>query len=236
MSDKNVLELLERIDQKLDRLEGRVNQIEALASTELMNGFSIFGDSIDEHFNPSLESGRKNLANMDRAMTILKKLGDEKTISSVEVMIDNLSGLSNMINQLKQAEDVISILADSFDGFFAYAMKEGLDIEDFSRNLKKFSFMMLNAFESGALTDLMESGILDPSAIKTVGALGKSMATSGKFKNTAGPGKAIAALFDHDVQRALGFLLTFATHFGRSLDEQSKLHNAEQLKLNKLEM
>lgn len=67
----------------------------------------------------------------------------------------------------------------------------------------------------------MESGILDPSAIKTVGALGKSMATSGKLKSSAGPGKALASLFDHDVQRALGFLLTFATHFGRTLEEQS---------------
>jgi len=231
MSDKNILEFLERIDQKLDRLEGRVNQLETVVSTELTNGFSIFSDSIDQYFNPSLDSGRKNLANMDRAMTILKKLGDEKTISSVEIMIDNLSGLSQMVNQLKQAEDIISILADSFDGFFAYAMKEGLDIESFSKNLKKFSFMMLNAFESGALTDLMESGILDPAAIKTVGALGKSMATSGKFKNGAGPGKAMAALFDQDIQRALGFLLTFATHFGRSLDEPKSSSVGDETKL-----
>ncbi len=227
MSDNNVLELLHRIDQKLDRLERRIDTVEKVVSIEVMNSLSIFGDTIDESFDPGLESGRKNLANIDRVMSILKKLSKEETISSVEILVDNLSGISHLISQFKQAEDILSILMDSFDDFFTYAMKEGLDIEDFARNLKKFSFMMLDAFESGALTDLMESGILDPSAIKTVGALGKSMATSGKLKNSAGPGKVIASLFDNDIQRALGFLLTFATHFGRTLEEQSKTKRIE---------
>lgn len=145
MSDKNIIELLERIDQKLDRLEGRIDAVEKMASSELMNGLSIFGDTIDENFDPSLESGRKNLANMDRVMTILKKLNEEETISSVELLVENLGGLSYLISQFKQAEDILSILMDSFDDFFTYAMKEGLNIEDFARNLKSFSFMMLDA-------------------------------------------------------------------------------------------
>ncbi len=216
-----MIELLEKIDQKLDRLEERITTLETNTQSELLNGLSILGDTIDENFNPALCSGRKNLANMDRLIKIVKQLSDDKTICAIEVLISNLSEISGLMEKFKQTEDILSILMDSFDDFFNYAMEQGLDIEDFSRNLKKFSFMMLDSFESGALTELMDSGILDPHAIKTVGALGKSMATSGKMKVSAGPLKAASSVFDPDVQRALGFLLTFARHFGRSLEDQT---------------
>ena len=219
VSDETMLKLLEKIDQKMDRLEARLDKLEGEGIIQLKDGLSILGDTIDENFNPALDRGKKNLNNMNRVLKILGELSEDDTITAIEVLVENLTGLTDLMSKFKQVEDVVSILLDSFDDFFAYAMKEGLDIEEFSSNLKRFSFLMLNAFESGALNDLMESGVLDPSSIKTVGALGKSLATSGKLRQSAGPMKAAAAILNPDVQRAMGFLLTFAAHFGRTLEE-----------------
>ncbi|TNF01564.1 MAG: DUF1641 domain-containing protein [Deltaproteobacteria bacterium] len=100
-------------------------------------------------------------------------------------------------------------------------MAKGFEIEEFSNQLKKLSLLLINAFESGAFTNLLDSGILDPRAIETVGAVGRSMAVSSEARKVeVGPFRVLTSLMDRDIQRALGFFLTFATHFGRTLSEQ----------------
>ena len=101
------------------------------------------------------------------------------------------------------------------------AMERNLDIEAFFMNFKKLSYHILDLFESGALNQLVESGILDSRSIDTVGALGKSMAVSSGVKVEVGPLKAMSFFFNKDFQRAMGFAMNFASHFGRRLDTKT---------------
>jgi len=214
MSDDSTLELLKSIDARLARLEEQVEKTPQMA----MDGMAIIGDSIDEKFNPHSETGLSNLAKVEKAQKLLDQLADDETLDSIQVLLENIKHVSPIVSKLKMAEDGVSIFADSFDEFFSYAMKEGIDIENFSNQFKKFSQLLVKAFESGAFTNLMDSGVLDLRSIETVGAVGRSMAVSCEARGEAGPVKILTSLMDKDIQKALGFLLTFAKHFGRSLN------------------
>jgi hypothetical protein len=144
MSDKAVLDLLKKMDQKLDRLENRIDQLEKEKTQLALDGLSILGDSIDEKFNPHTEKGMKNLDKMNRVLKSLDTLTEQETIDSAMLLADNLKNFADLAMKTRQVEDVISILLDSYDDFFARAMDQGLDIEDFSANLKRFSFLMLD--------------------------------------------------------------------------------------------
>jgi uncharacterized protein YjgD (DUF1641 family) len=218
MSDDQTLKLLQSIDARLARLEAKAEEAPGMA----MDGMAIIGDSIDEKFNPHTKSGLSNLDKVEKAQKILEHLGDQQTLDSIEVLVENLKNLTPLVSKLKLMEDGVSIFADSLDEIFSYAMAEGLEIEDFSNQLKKFSFLMIKAFESGAFTNLMDSGMLDPKTVETMGAVGKSMSVSHCTKCEVRPVQMISSLFDKDIQRALGFLLTFSKHFGRSLDSKKQ--------------
>lgn len=214
MSDSATLKMLQRIDARLERLENKINE----APTILQDGLSILGDSLDEQFNPQSQEGINNLEKVHKVQKLLKTLSEDQNIDSLQSLLESLGQLSRSASQLGQLENGISIFADSIDEFFAYAMENGLDVEDFANNLKKFSFLIIKAFESGALTDLVESGILDPQSIRTVGDLGHSMAISCDTCSEAGPSSIFRALFNKDIQRSLGFTLRLATHFGQTLE------------------
>ncbi len=217
MSEDLTLELLKSIDARLARLEERMEETPKMA----LDGFAIIGDSIDEKFNPHTEEGLGNLDKFEKAQKLLEVLQEKETIDSIVTLTNSLKDLAPLVEKVKMLEDGISIFADSFDEVSAQAMAKGFEIEDFSNQMKKLTLLLINAFESGAFTHLLDSGILDSRAIETVGAVGRSMAVSSEAKRIeVGPLKAITSLMDKDIQRALGFLLTFATHFGRTLNDQ----------------
>lgn len=217
MSDDSTLELLKSIDSRLARLENRMEETPKMA----LDGFAILGDSLDEKFNPHTEEGMGNLAKFEKVQKLMDLLQDKDTLDAIVSLTESLKDLGPLVEKVKLLEDGISIFADSFDEISAQAMTKGFEIEDFSNQLKKLSLLLINAFESGAFTNLLDSGILDPRAIETVGAVGRSMAVSSEARRVeVGPLRALTSLMDRDIQRALGFLLTFATHFGRTLTEQ----------------
>ena len=186
-----------------------------------LDGFAILGDSLDEKFNPHTEEGMGNLAKFEKVQKLMDLLQDKDTLDAIVTLTESLKDLGPLVEKVKLLEDGVSIFADSFDEISAQAMAKGFEIEDFSNQLKKLSLLLINAFESGAFTNLLDSGILDPRAIETVGAVGRSMAVSSEARRVeVGPFRVLTSLMDRDIQRALGFLLTFATHFGRTLSEQ----------------
>jgi uncharacterized protein YjgD (DUF1641 family) len=71
-----------------------------------------------------------------------------------------------------------------------------------------------------ALDALLNSGVLAPGTLRVVGELGRALTeTADAPPTTAGPIGLLRAIGQPDVQRALGFLVTFAERFGRRLHE-----------------
>lgn len=217
MSEVDTLELLKRIDQRLERLEAKV----AESTNEISNGASILLDSIDSFAVETDKCGVSNVEKLQHLEKLFLKLTEKESIKGIECLVDNLKHVNDLADKVKTIEDSFSMLVDSTDEFFAMAMERNLDIEAFFMNFKKLSYHILDLFESGALNQLVESGILDSRSIDTVGALGKSMAVSSGVKVEVGPLKAMSFFFNKDFQRAMGFAMNFASHFGRRLDTRT---------------
>jgi uncharacterized protein YjgD (DUF1641 family) len=68
------------------------------------------------------------------------------------------------------------------------------------------------------LDALLKSGVLEPGALQMIGELGRALTeTAAAPPATTGVVGLLKALGQPDVQRALGFLVTFAERFGRRL-------------------
>jgi uncharacterized protein YjgD (DUF1641 family) len=219
MSDK-ILEALERIEGRLDKIENRIDAIENFAKVDGLNTLSILTDSIDEYCAPNDQARRNMAERLEHVVHIIDQLTQTNAINTLELLIEKAPQLSAAIEQLEALPQVMSIFADSFDEFFRYAQTHGLDVTGFSENFSKFSVKMLTLFESGNFNKLLDSGIVDPEAIVTVGAMGESLAHSTKKVGPIGPVGIVKALFDPEVQKAAGFLVDFAKHFGNSLNKQ----------------
>lgn len=220
MSDK-ILEALERIEGRLDKIENRIDAIENFTSVAKMDGLntlSILADSFDEYCAPN-DQARRDMANrIEHVVHIIDKLTQSNAINTLELLIEKSPELASAIEQLEALPQVMSIFADSFDEFFRYAKDNGLDVTSFSENFSKFSVKMLTLFESESFNKLLDSGIVDPKAVVTVGAMGESLAHTTKDVRPIGPIGVLAAMFDPEVQKATGFLVDFAKHFGNSLN------------------
>lgn len=199
MADVEVLELLQKIDARLDKLEQKQN--------EALNAMSIFADSVDEIFDPSEPGGTCHLQKLERIKELVQLLSDDKTLHSIKEITAVLPHL----------KDGVSLATDTLDEVMAYAMENNLDVEKFLKNLKEISILLLDHFESGAMTKLLDSGILDHRSIVTVGMVGKSMAISGHQTKPASISKVFGAFFDPNVRSAIGFAINFASQFGKKI-------------------
>lgn len=212
--------ILISIDERLARLESKVDRAYGGHANQIKQSLAIAADSLDEYFDPSSESGEVMIEKVDKLKKIINLLAKDETLDSIETVIGELKNVAPILMKIKQLENTLSIFVDATDDFFNVAMDEGLDIEDFTKNLKKFSLLMTKTFESGSLNHLLESGILDVNSVQTVGALGKSMAMSSENCNRAGPLKVMGALFDPNIQQALGFFISFAQSFGEVIGKE----------------
>jgi|TARA_Y100000748_G_scaffold2064_1_gene1817 uncharacterized protein YjgD (DUF1641 family) len=221
MNDSESLQLLRSIDERLSRLEKQVNKSQSIEEVALRPEVSILADIIDENFSPSSREGRENLAKVEVLKDLLQELSDEESLQSIKTLTKKLKNLTPYIEQIDELENVVSIMTDSLDEIMSHAIAHGLNIEELGENLKKMSGHLIEIIESGALTQLLESGVLDPKSIEIVGALGNSLAISKNHTKSVGIFGVLSSVYNKDVQRSLGFALNLATHFGRKLNQKN---------------
>jgi uncharacterized protein YjgD (DUF1641 family) len=76
----------------------------------------------------------------------------------------------------------------------------------------------MDADKVEALEALLNSGVLDPAALSLIGEFGRALVeTASAPSRKVGAMGLLSALGDPDVQRAVGFLVTFAQRFGARL-------------------
>ena len=164
----------------------------------------------------------------DRAVHALP---DEPTVAaSLQALSDRIQSMAEVIDALRplvalaqQAPAMVAMAGDSFDEMMQTALDSGIDVERGLLNgagaALRFGATM-NPEKVRALEALLNSGVLDPSALGTIGELGRALVDTASARPSAiGPMGLLKALGQPDVQRALGFLVTFAERFGSRLRE-----------------
>jgi hypothetical protein len=144
---------------------------------------------------------------------------DERT----RAIADVAEGLRPLIALAQQAPAVVAVLMDSFDEAMRAASDNGIDVERGVLNGAEAALRFgatMDAEKVRELDALLKSGVLAPGTLRIIGELGRALTeTAAAPPATSGLLGLLRALGQPDVQRALGFLVTFAERFGRRLRE-----------------
>nr|MBP9206386.1 DUF1641 domain-containing protein [Kofleriaceae bacterium] len=147
----------------------------------------------------------------DPVLAALERI--EQRLAAVEAVTSTLLPLTGLTSTLPGA---VAMATDTFDAIAARLGDAGVDLDERMR-------MVLRAVEVATapravhgLASLVESRLLEPSALAVVSQLATALADPGEAKPVGAWG-ALRALRDPDVQRALGFVLAIARTFGQQL-------------------
>ena len=149
------------------------------------------------------------------------------TLQTIEERTRAVSEVTDRLRPLfalaEQAPALVAVLMDSFDEAVRTASDNGIDVERGLLNGAEAALRFgatMDADKVRELDALLKSGVLAPRTLRIIGELGSALTeTAAAPPATAGALGLLKALGQPDVQRALGFLVTFAERFGRRLRE-----------------
>lgn len=223
LDSPDVLDLLSRMSDKLDRLEAKVHQVEMLAE-QAPGLVAMFTDTVDRIYSDCAVSG----VNVEERV----KMGLELLLAITEP--HNMRAIASLTGQLEQvaalaeqAPGLTAMAVDIADNFYAGTARNGVDLETAARNGLDAAGRLVNLLQSEELKALMASGVLDPQTLVVVGNAADALVESRSVARKAGPMALFGSLFDPDVQRAAGFLLNFAQRFGERMEQYTEEGNKQ---------
>ncbi|MCA9680305.1 MAG: DUF1641 domain-containing protein [Myxococcales bacterium] len=151
------------------------------------------------------------LAGADAAIATLARL--EERLATIERVAASLEPLAGVAATLPGA---VAMFTDTLDGVAARLGDAGVDLDDRMRSVLRAVEVSTAPRAVHGLASLIESQLLEPSALAVVSQLAAALASPGDAR-PVGLWGAMRALRDPDVQRAVGFLLAVAREFGKHL-------------------
>jgi hypothetical protein len=147
---------------------------------------------------------------------------DERLRAIAEVA----DALRPLVDLAAQAPALVALAGDSFDDVVRRAMADGIDVERGIVNgagaALRFGAMM-DAEKVREMEALLQSGVLAPSVLKIIGGMGQALLdTVAAQPKPVGMVGLVKAFANPDIQRGLGFLITFAERFGAQLGAPAK--------------
>jgi len=213
-------ETVEVLTQLIDRLD----QLEQLAelTDQIPDAALIAADSIDDALARAAERGVVFDERAREGLTLLEKLTEPQTAQALGNLLDQSEQLEQLAELAESAPDAIATVVDILDHEYMRAAEAGYDPEQTLRQAIGALGRLGELFRSDEFEALLESGVLDPQALRVVGGLGSALVESQKeAQRGETPSHGLFGLFgalrDPDVQHALGFLTSVAKKFGRNL-------------------
>ena len=161
------------------------------------------------------------------SMQTVEQVSADATLQTVEqrtrTIAEVVESLRPLMALAQQAPAFVAVLMDSFDEAMRAANDNGIDVARGLLNGAEAALRFgatMDAEKVRELDALLKSGVLAPGTLRIIGELGRALTeTAAAPPSTAGALGLLKALGQPDVQRALGFLVTFAERFGRRLRE-----------------
>lgn len=198
---------LARIEARLMRIEGALEPAATIAD-KLPALIATAVDTIDDQ--------AARLGDVEQRVGALTDVLERLTRPAT------LASLKRLVDMAEQAPQLLAVATDVFDETMSEAAAQGLELSQVVDELKRLVFGLLRLTTSSELKSALESGMLAPRALGTLGKVaGALVEVSDEPPARVGALGALRALRDRDVQRALGFLLQVAQSFGRALAEDT---------------
>lgn len=222
-----VLASLERLHARMDALEARLAPVEQVAA-QAPAALAMVTDTADQV--------AARLGDADQRLTaaarVLERLTRPEALAGLEALLDRADRLAPALALLDQLPGTVAMAADSFDDLAARVAETGVPLHERVQVLLAAAERLSSPAALEVLTvvterlsevkALLESGVLDPEAVRVVSLAGKALVASRACEcGPLGPVGAIRALSEPEVKRALGFSVAFARQFGAALDAPS---------------
>ena len=210
LTEPHRLEALSRLSEQLPQLEALAKQLDALPGL-----LATAADVVDGWIRRAQNDGVDLDATLQAILPTLRVIADPKVVGALTTLAEKAPELADVVDQGPQ---MLAAAVDSLDGVMGRLVTQGVDIQKTAENaavaLSKFA-ALLNSPQYQAL---MNSGVLDPSALEMVGKAGSALVHA-RMEACVETGMfgALRATGDKDVQRALGFAIKFAQTFGQEL-------------------
>lgn len=197
-----LLDRIETLEQTVGRLADALEQAPGMVA--------MLGDMADETIRQASTRGVNIEARLRAALTIAEKLTAPETTAK----------LDQLLTLADQAPSIIAMLGDIMDESYRRASESGINLEAMIRQGARAGAKFSTLMESKEFDALMESGVLDPEAVASVGKVGQALIASQKHPSQSlGLFGLLSAMRDPNMQRALGFLATFGTEFGKQISK-----------------
>ncbi|PLS67577.1 MAG: hypothetical protein CV045_12810 [Cyanobacteria bacterium M5B4] len=210
--------LLNRMLDKIERLEAKVNQFEQLVeqAPKLM---ALFTDTMDGIYGNSLQAGVNIEERIKMGLHLLTTITEPETMRALCTLTGQLEQIATIA---EQAPGLTAMAVDIADNFYASMAQGGVDLETAARNGLDAAGRLVNLLQSDEIKALMDSGVLDPKTLVIIGNAANALVESRTHVEKAGPFTLLRALFNSDLQRTLGFLLSFGQHFGKRMEQYTR--------------
>ena len=200
---------LRRIEARLERLEQVLEPI-AKATTAAPALTSTAVDVLDDWANRH--------GDLDTRLRTLSELLERMTRP------ETLAPLMMMVELTEHAKPAMATFTDIVDETMARAAADGMEIERLVESSKNAVLKLAQLATSREVQALLDSGMLDPAALSTLGMTARAVAdASAEPAPRVGLFGALRAAGHPSVQRALGFLIRIAGNVGENLETAPKL-------------
>jgi len=241
------LVLLERVIERLDRIEARLNMIAPSAPASasatsadalpqildrlerleravepvgyLPAGIAVAVDTADKWIADAQAQGIDIDDRLRALGALVLELTRPENLEAARSLVTQLPNLA-MLAEMTPA--TIATVGDTFDGLIAHAAEKGIDVDYMVRHLLRGLGTLVELIDSGAVADLVESGVLSHEVLFIIGRAAEALvAVDHSAYPSVGMLGALRAGGRREVKRSLGFAIEFASQFGRHLDPEA---------------
>jgi hypothetical protein len=200
----NQLELLARIDARLERIEARLATLDPLLDA-VPGILAMAGDTVDELAD--------ELGDVDERMRGLVALAERVSRPAT------LAQLHALFDLLDAGPGLLALAGDTVDDLAREAEARGIPLEQIVPELRRALGSMLRLLTSSQVKQLLDSDLLLPGAIAALGSAARAMASAARAPETQlGLFATLFAMREPEVQRAVGFAIDVARRFGTHVD------------------
>lgn len=146
------------------------------------------------------------------------------TLARIERRMDHMeAALTRLDRATAQVPAVVATITDIFDSLIVRLGERGVDVDQRMRALLRAADHLTSPRALDALASVLQSEILAHQTTEVVGRMGRAIVKAEHAAAPVGAWGLLRALRDPEVQRAAGFLVAMARHFGAELEDVKQL-------------
>ena len=199
------LEIAEKLTEPkmVERLDGLLEM-----AKEGPGMVAMMTDIVDDTARQASEHGVNLDERLRLGLSILERLTQPKMVEK----------LDHLLGMLEQGDGLVAMAVDSFDDVMRIANEKGIDPQEFFQQAMAVTSKMAQLLSRPETKELLESGVFDVSTLKVMSAAANALTEA----NAEPPKKVglfglMRVMKDSSMQKAMGFLTTFAKKFGSRL-------------------